>query len=221
MWFRSAFRWLGLILTFALVGCGGAPTPTPVPAPTRVIAPTLALPTATPIVLATLPPVPTSTPVPTLVPPLSTKATPTRVATVPTGSMRIKIFMIALNDAGKLGKKIGCDDSVVAVERIIPITNAVLRASLNELLSVREREYGQSGLYNALAQSTLKLDDVTLVAGKATLYLSGNVVLGGTCDAPRVKAQLEETARQFSSVRQVSILVNKIPLEQILSGKGN
>lgn len=135
--------------------------------------------------------------------------------------MRVKIFMIAQNDAGKLGKKIGCDDSVVAVERIIPVTNAVLRASLNELLSVREQSYGESGLYNALHQSTLKLDDVTLIAGKATIYLSGKVVLGGTCDNPRVDAQIKETALQFSTVRQVSILVNKIPLEQILSGKGN
>jgi hypothetical protein len=219
MWLRSTFRWLGLILAFSLIGCGGAPAPTPVPTPTRLILPTPALPTVTPIVLATIPPVPTSTPVPTFTPTRGTQATPTRVATVPAGSMRIKIFLIALDDAGKLGKKIGCDDSVVAVERIIPLTNAVLRASLNELLSVREREY--AGLYNALAQSTLKLDDVSIVSNRAMIYLSGNLMLGGTCDAPRVKAQLEETALQFSTVRQVSILVNKIPLDQLLSGKGN
>lgn len=219
MWLCSTFHWLGGLLALVLIGCGGAPAPTPLPTPTRFIVPTLAMPTVTPIVLATLPPVPTATPVPTLTP--TFKATPTRVATVPAGAMRVKIFMIALNDAGRQGKKIGCNDSVVAVERIIPITTAVLRASLNELLSVREREYGQSGLYNALVQSTLKLDDVTLVAGKATIYLSGNVMLGGACDAPRVHAQLEETARQFSTVRQVSIFINKIPLARILSGKGN
>lgn len=93
--------------------------------------------------------------------------------------------------------------------------------SLNELLSVREQDYGQSGLYNALYQSTLKVDDIALVAGKAAIYLSGKVLLGGVCDNPRVDAQIKETALQFSTVKQVSVFVNKIPLEQILSGKGN
>ncbi len=218
MFKRSSFRFVCLIviLSAALVGCGGS-----APTPTRALAPTIVLPTmgATPNLPPTMPPLPTNTlaPAPTLAP--SVKTTPTRAATVPAGSMRVKIFMIAQNDAGKLGKKIGCDDSVVAVERIIPVTNAVLRASLNELLSVREQNYGESGLYNALYQSTLKLDDVSLVAGRATIYLSGKVVLGGVCDNPRVDAQIKETALQFSTVRQVSVLVNKIPLEQVLSLK--
>jgi spore germination protein GerM len=217
---RSSFRfvWLIVILSVALVGCGGAaPTPTSIAAPT--VAP---LPTAKALPLSTQPSPPTPTLVlPTPSPTTGVKTTPTRAAAVPAGSMRVKIFMIAQNDAGRLGKKIGCDDSVVAVERIIPTTNAVLRASLNELLSVHEQNYGESGLYNALYQSTLKLDDVSLVAGRATIYLSGKVVVGGTCDNPRVDAQIKETALQFSTVKQVSILVNKIPLEQILSGKGN
>ncbi len=217
---RSSFRfiWLSAIVSVALVGCGGSPAPTP----TRAIAPTIILPTnVAPMPLATNPPLPTNTPLPTLAPTPSVKATPTRAPIVPAGSMRVKIFMIALNDSGKLGKKIGCDDSAIAVERIIPVTNAVLRASLNELLSIREPEYGQSGLHNALASSTLKVDDVTIVAGRAMIYLSGNLVLGGACDNPRVDAQIKETALQFPTVRQVSVFVNKIALDQILSGKGN
>ena len=218
MFNRSSFRFVLLIvLSLALVGCfGSAPTPTRVP-PSPIVFATNVV--ATP--LPTNPSPPTDAPVPTLSPTPSVKTTPTHAAVVPANSMRVKIFMIAQNDAGKLGKKIGCDDSVVAVERIIPLTNSVLRASLNELLSVRDQNYGQSGLYNALYQSTLKLDDVTLVASKATIFLSGKVLLGGVCDNPRVDAQIKETALQFSTVKQVSILVNKIPLEQILSGKGN
>ena len=197
---RSSFRFVWLIVvSIALVGCGGA-TPTPLPIN---------------------PPPQPDTLAPTLTPTPSVRTTPTQAPTVPAGSMRVKIFMIALNDAGKLGKKIGCGDSVVAVERIIPLTNAVLRESLNELLSVHEQDYGQSGLYNALYQSTLKVDDITLIAAKATIYLSGKVLLGGVCDNPRFDAQIKETALQFSTVKQVSVFVNKIPLEQILSGKGN
>jgi hypothetical protein len=206
-----------VIISSALVGCGGAPAPTP----TRAIAPTIILPSGvTPLPLATPSPLPTNTPAPTLPPTPSVKATPTRAPVVPAGSMRVKIFMVALNDSGKLGKKIGCEDSVVAVERIIPATSAVLRAALNELLSIRDPQYGESGLHNALASSTLKLDDVSLVAGRATIYLSGNLALSGVCENPRVDAQIKETALQFSTVHQVSVLVNKIALEQILSGKG-
>ena len=212
---RSSFRFVWLIVvSIALVGCGGA-----APTPTRAV-PTLVFSTgvaSTPLPIN--PPPPTDTPAPTLTPTPSVRTTPTRALVVPAGSMRVKIFMIALNDAGKLGKKIGCGDSVVAVERIIPLTNAVLRESLNELLSVHEQDYGQSGLYNALYQSTLKVDDITLIAAKATIYLSGKVLLGGVCDNPRFDAQIKETALQFSTVKQVSVFVNKIPLEQILSEK--
>jgi hypothetical protein len=217
---RSSFQFIGLIAIIgsALVGCGGAPTPTP----TRVPVPTIVLPThSAPMPLATNPPLPTNTPVPTLVPTPSVKATPTRAPVLPAGSMRVKIFMIALNDSGKLGKKIGCEDSVVAVERIIPATIAPLRASLNELFALHEPEYGEAGLRNALAPSALKVDDVSIVAGRALIYLSGNLVLGGVCDNPRVDAQIRETALQFSTVRQVSVLLNKIALDKILSGKGN
>jgi len=212
---RSSFRFVWLIVvSIALAGCGGAaPTPTRA-APTIVLSTSVA---STPLPIN--PPPPTDTHAPTLTPTPSVRTTPTRAPTVPAGSMRVKIFMIALNDAGKLGKRIGCDDSVVAVERIIPLTNSVLRASLNELLSVHDQGYGQSGLYNALYQSTLKVDDITLIAAKATIYLSGKVLLGGVCDNPRFDAQIKETALQFSTVRQVSVFVNKIPLEQILSEK--
>jgi hypothetical protein len=216
MFSRSSFRFVLLIIvSLALVGCGGA-----APTPTRIVPTIIFATSAAPMLLPTITPLLTDTPAPTLTPTPSVRTTPTRAPVVPSGSMRVKIFMIALNDVGKLGKKIGCDDSVVAVERIIPVTNSVLRASLNELLSVRDQDYGQSGLYNALYQSTLKLDDVALVAGKATIYLSGQVLLGGVCDNPRVDAQLKETALQFSTVKQVSVFVNKIPLDQVLSGKG-
>ncbi len=217
----SASHFLLIILGIAVtVGCNAAPTATPAPSPTRVVLPTVA-PTA----------IPTSAPVPTQAPTLAptqaptpaptVKTTPTRTPTVPPGSMRVKIFFIALNDNGKSGKKVGCGDSVVAVDRIIPATNAPLRASLNELLAVREPTYGQSGLNNALYQSTLKVDSIMLVGGKAMVYLTGKVVLGGTCDNPRFEAQIKETVLQFSTVTQVSVFINNVALEQVLSQKGN
>jgi hypothetical protein len=142
---------------------------------------------------------------------------PTRTST-PT-SMTLKIFLIALNDNGVSGKLTGCGDSAVAVDVQVPYTTGVLKASLNKLLSIKDQNYGQSGLYNSLYQSSLKLSSVTLKDGLATVRLTGKMILGGVCDNPRVQAQLEQTALQFSTVKKVSIYVNNVPLAKLLSEK--
>lgn len=173
--------------------------------------PTNVLPTATPAPM---------TAVPTAVRPTATvaTATPTRIPPTATPStMIVQIFLIALEDNGQSGKKIGCNDSVVPVQVETPYTRGVLRAALEELLSIRDRYYGQSGLYNALSQSNLQVERVVIEDGVATIHLSGTLMLEGTCDNPRVKAQIEETALQFPTVREVRVFVNDTPLDEILS----
>lgn len=132
----------------------------------------------------------------------------------------MRIFLIALEDNGQSGKKIGCDDSVIPVQVTIPPTQAVLRAALEALISLKDQFYGQSGLYNALYQSNLQLEGVTIEGGKAIINLSGTLMLGGVCDNPRVEAQIEETALQFATVSEVAVFVNGKSLEEILSLKG-
>lgn len=44
-------------------------------------------------------------------------------------------------------------------------------------------------------------------------------MLGGVCDAPRLEAQIEQTALQFSTVNEVAVFVNDKPLEEVLSSK--
>lgn len=133
--------------------------------------------------------------------------------------MKVKLFFVALDDKGKSGKKIGCDDSIVAVERAIPATVAPLSGALRELFLIREQNYGASGLYNALAPSNLKIENISLVGDRAEIRLSGAVKLGGVCDNPRFEAQIKETALQFSTVKSVAVFINDIPLEKILSEK--
>ena len=236
-----ALTLFALIALVALNGCSGA-TPTPFPKTTPI-----AVPTVITVIAPYVPPTtdaPTATPTPavfvptalpaavglTLIPATpggASRATPTaaasanRTATVPAGKMRVQVFLIALDDNGKAGKKIGCGDSVVAVERLITQTNAPLTATLNDLLAIRDQTYGQSGLYNALAQSSLKIEGINIVAAKATISLSGKLTLNGECDNPRVEAQIKETALQFSTVKDVAILLNNVPLDRALSGKGN
>lgn len=136
-----------------------------------------------------------------------------------TTSTTVRLFFVALDDRGKSGQKIGCDDSLVAVERRIPTTGTPLASAIAELVSIRDKNYGQSGLYNALVQSRLTVERVTLVAGLAEIRLAGAVSLGGACDAPRVDAQIRQTALQFPTVKNVAVFINGVPLERVLSSK--
>ena len=138
---------------------------------------------------------------------------------IPAVVSQVKIYLIAINDQGKSGTKIGCGDSVVAVTREVTPTTMPLTIALNQLLSLNTQYYGQSGLYDSLYQSTLKVDSASVKSGTATIYLSGTLKLGGECDNPRVEAQLIQTAMQFPTVNKVLIYVNNKTLQEALSLK--
>lgn len=157
--------------------------------------------------------VPTNTLVPTV--PLATSI-PTDVPVVHT----VLIFLIAVGDNGQSGSLVGCGDSSVPVQVKTPPTSQVLQAALVSLLSIKDQFYGQSGLYNALYQSDLQVDSVTIVAGKASVYLTGTLLMGGECDIPRVQAQFEQTILQFPTVTEADIFINGKPLADVLSLKG-
>jgi LysM repeat protein len=121
------------------------------------------------------------------------------------------IHMIALGSNGPLG----CGDRVAPVLQEFPATQAILRAALERQLGINTQFYRDSGLYNALYLSSLTIGDVRIVNGLATINLSGRVVMSGTCDGPRIRAQLEETALQFSTVNRVEIFVNGHTLQSV------
>ena len=179
---------------------------------TAVASPTAEIiPTSTILIASPTPPLATATQVqqnpPTSVPFTSTTA----------AEQNVKIVLIALEDNGQSGTLVGCGDSAIPINVTIPPTQGVLRASLEKLFSAKQQFYGESGYYNALYQSDLDVAGVTIEQGKAIIHLAGTIVLGGTCDAPRVEAQIEQTALQFSTVSDVAVFVNDVPLEEILS----
>lgn len=134
-------------------------------------------------------------------------------------TQKVKVFLIRLNDNGLSGKAVGCGDSAVAFEREIAPTTAVLKASLEELLLLKEETYQERDLYNALAGTKLRLDTVSInETGKARIQLSGSYSFSGVCEDARFIAQIEETARQFLSVREVEIFLNGRNLENLYSG---
>jgi hypothetical protein len=137
-----------------------------------------------------------------------------------TGRTSVRTYLVAIGDNGRSGTRIGCGDSLIAVTRRIAHTTAPLTAAMNLLLSDHHMYYGQSGLYNALYQSRLRVKKASVVNGTATVYLVGIIRLGGVCDDPRVRAQLRHTARQFRTVRRTTaIFVNNVPLWKRLSEK--
>jgi len=82
------------------------------------------------------------------------------------------------------------------------------------------REYGQSGLYNALYLSNLSIANAAVIDGEAVIDLKGNLVFGGECDIPRIEEQLHAIALQFHTVDSVSITINGVPLEKLLDLRG-
>jgi hypothetical protein len=166
-----------------------------------------------PVATSTALPLPTGTMLPAA--PVATSL-PTDVPVAHT----VQIFLIAVGDNGQTGSMVGCGDSAVPVQVQTPPTSQVLQAALTALLSIKDQFYGQSGLYNALYQSDLHVDTITINAGKASVYLVGTLLLGGECDNPRVQAQLEQTILQFPTVTQADIFINGKPLADVLSLKG-
>jgi hypothetical protein len=132
---------------------------------------------------------------------------------------RTYIYLIAIGDDGQSGPLVGCQDSAVPVVVEIEPTAAPMTAAIQRLLADKRQYYGQSGLYNVFYQSGLQLEGVKVVSGQATINLSGSLTLGGVCDDPRVMAQLQQTALQYSTVTSAVIYLNGQPLESILSGR--
>lgn len=143
-------------------------------------------------------------------------------------SVDIKLYMVAVGDNGVAGAKIGCGDSLVAVDQNISLpkgsasatTAASISGALNRLFAVRDKDYGDSGLYNALYQSVLTLGTVTFADGNANVPLSGSFRSGGSCDDPRMIEQITATVKQFPEVKTATITFSGKSLAEALSQKG-
>jgi hypothetical protein len=151
---------------------------------------------------------------------------------VPPPLEEVRLFLVELEAGGAAadggaaaaaGDTFGCGDRLRPVA--VPVategvdTAGRIAAAVGSLLAAS----GGQGLYTALDRSELEVERVEAVEGVAGLYrihLSGQLRLGGVCDNPRVRAQLEATARQFAGVDDVEIEIDGRPLESFLTGRG-
>ena len=132
------------------------------------------------------------------------------------GAETATAFMVSVGDDSVIGIPVGCDGDVL-VEITVPIweTDSLeeeIAATLTVLLSYDDVNHGESGLRNALYQNDATVESVTVVAGVATVNLSGSIPSGGVCDDPRIVGQLEETVKAFAGVDEAVILLNGNPL---------
>ncbi len=121
----------------------------------------------------------------------------------------LKLAMILDGDDGKNGKKIGCGDSLVFVEKQVPHTVATLTAAMTELLATKQSVVGSMSASNPLSRSTLSLVGATVAPdGTATVKIQGTIAIAGVCESPRIEAQVEETALAVPGVTKVIVELN-------------
>lgn len=129
---------------------------------------------------------------------------------------RAPVYLIALEDGGVDGRRVGCGDSAVPVEVTLPRRGPALEGALDALLSRKETYDTRSGLYNALHGSNLEVDRIERSGPEVRVHLTGYLEIGGECDSPRVLAQLNETALQFSDVQRAQFYLEGKPLAGLL-----
>lgn len=98
---------------------------------------------------------------------------------------------------------------VFSVVRTVEKVPGVARQALQELLlGPTETERG-AGYQTAISKEIgLHIDSVNLNDGVLTIEFNRSPFLGGSCALAGVVSQIRSTAKQFSSVKEVKMLVN-------------
>lgn len=127
--------------------------------------------------------------------------------------------MVAIDDGGRSGVRFGCNDSLVGVG--VPPESGVepLVAALDALLDPSASFPTSSGLYNALAASSLRYVSGYFDGSTVVVNLSGTLRPGGVCDNPRIRAQLTQTAVTATGASRAEIYIDGRTLGDVLNLK--
>jgi len=125
----------------------------------------------------------------------------------------------------QVGEVFGCADRLVAVDVEETTAAETIEARVTAALAAQfaAKDEAPEGLYDSLARSVLRVDRVEPVPalpGAYRVHLGGNLRLGGACDTPRVREQLEATATQFPEVEMVEIFLGDEPLDAAMAARG-
>lgn len=158
-------------------------------------------------------------------PALPPEPSPTQGAALPAGNPPATIaqqsgtaYFVMLDDGGSGGVRFGCNDSLVSVPLAAPLAKEALQSALQALLPGSSGGgSAPDGLYNSLASSTLSFVSGYFDGSTVVVNLSGTVSPAGTCDIPRIEAQLTQTAVTAVGATRAEIYINGRRLAEVLS----
>jgi hypothetical protein len=132
------------------------------------------------------------------------------------GTQEVRLYLVALDDRGRRGRKIGCDDSLVPVTRRAAAAAGGdrLRAAVEALIA--EPREGEGGLGNYWHSEDLRVASAAVRGGTATIRVRGTLPVAGICDEPRIEEQINATARAVPGVRRVQVFVNGVSLRRAI-----
>jgi len=124
----------------------------------------------------------------------------------PCGIESIKIKVFFNND--KLDPEYSCNKAF-PVEREIAETQAVARAALEELLEGPTQEEESQGFFTTINPG-VKIQKLTIENGvaKADFDEQLEFQVGGSCRVSAIRAEITQTLKQFSTVKEVVISID-------------
>jgi len=129
----------------------------------------------------------------------------------------VMAYFVLVDDGGRHGIRFGCNDSLVGAARTVSTGDTRLQAAIGALLGGEQQP--KNLYYNALDSSRLKFLSGSFDGTTVTVYLAGTLNPGGTCDIPRVEAQLTQTALEAVGAVTAKIYINGETLADYLKLK--
>lgn len=149
-------------------------------------------------------------------------ATPSSMPTPNPNPENVTFYLVSLENLATVKETFGCGDSLVAVSGDYNTeSESLLKDALTKLLNTEQTttiNYQQ--LYNSLGQSELSIERIEDDGVAVSVYLTGQISLGGVCDNPRLEQQLISSIKANTSTPQVNIFINDKPIQEVLSLKG-
>jgi LysM repeat protein len=135
----------------------------------------------------------------------------------------VEVYLILPGDGGQSGPAVGCGDSAISVWRDRKRTGALendIRASLEELFSIRTPTVGPSGYTHSLHDADLAVESVTVGGDAATIVLTGTLLPVGTCADARMQAQILLTVFQYPGINSALVILDGRNVKQLFDVSG-
>ena len=128
-------------------------------------------------------------------------------------TMNVKIF---LSDSKYVNEPYFDCSKTAVVEREVPKVSAVAKAAIESLLRGATKSENEAGFYSSIPVG-VRLNRITIENSVAKIDFNEQLEyqVGGSCRVAAIKTQIEETLKQFSTVKNVKISINGI-MEDIL-----